>query len=203
MKLSQRFADAMLFAHEVHDGQVRKGTGVPYVSHVIAVASLVLDYHGSEDEAIGALLHDAVEDAPEHFGDVKEKIGARFGGTVLRIVLDCSDTDVRPKPPWRARKTAYVAHLPDVGPSSKLVSAADKLHNCRAIHRDFGLIGDAIFARFNKEAGKLGTLGYYRVLADTFTATFDHPVTADLGRAVEALERDAFAGGRAPWPPQA
>jgi GTP pyrophosphokinase len=109
---------------------------------------------------------------------------------------------VRPKPPWRDRKTAYVAHLPTVGGSSKLVSAADKIHNCRAIHRDFGAIGDAIFDRFNKDAGKLGTLGYYRVLADTFAATFPHAISADLARAVEALERDAHAGRRAPWPPR-
>jgi GTP pyrophosphokinase len=201
MVLSRRFADAMVFAHEVHEGQLRKGGPVPYISHVIGVTSLVLDFGGSEDEGIGALLHDTVEDAPSTRPRIKEEIGAAFGPTVLRIVLDCSDTDRRPKPPWRERKSAYVAHLPGVGPSSKLVSAADKLHNCRAIHRDFRLIGDAIFDRFNKEAGKLGTLGYYRALADTFAATFDHPVSAELARAVEALERDALAGARAPWPP--
>jgi (p)ppGpp synthase/HD superfamily hydrolase len=201
MTLSRRFADALVFAHDVHQQQVRKGSGVPYISHVMGVASLVLDFGGSEDEAIGALLHDAVEDAPPSRPRIKDEIGSAFGPAVLQIVLDCSDTDVHPKPPWRERKKAYISHLPGVGPSAKLVSASDKLHNCRAIHRDFGSIGDAIFARFNKEAGKLGTLGYYRVLADTFAATFPHPVTTELSRAVEGLERDALAGRRAPWPP--
>jgi (p)ppGpp synthase/HD superfamily hydrolase len=201
MVLSRRFADAMVFAHHVHEGQLRKGGPVPYISHVIGVTSLVLDFGGCEDEAIGALLHDTVEDAPPSRPRIKEEIGAAFGPAVLQIVLDCSDTDRRPKPSWRERKTAYVSHLPGVGPSSKLVSAADKLHNCRAIHRDFAEIGDAVFDRFNKEAGKLGTLGYYRVLADTFAATFAHPVSAELCRAVEALERDALNGDRAFWPP--
>jgi GTP pyrophosphokinase len=201
MTLSHRFAEALVFAHHVHQGQLRKGGPVPYLSHVMGVTSLVLDFGGSEDEAIGALLHDTVEDAPASRPRIKEEIAAAFGPAVLQIVLDCSDTDRQPKPPWRERKTAYVTHLPAVGKSSKLVSAADKLHNCRAIQRDFEVIGDAIFDRFNREAGKLGTLGYYRVLADTFAATFVHPVSAELSRAVEALERDAFGGARAPWPP--
>ena len=142
MTLSRRFADAMVFAHDLHQGQVRKGGPVPYISHVMGVASLVLDFGGNEDEAIGALLHDTVEDAPRSRPRIKDEIGAAFGPAVLQIVLDCSDTDVHPKPPWRERKKAYIEHLPGVGRSSKLVSAADKLHNCRAIHLDFGRIGD-------------------------------------------------------------
>jgi (p)ppGpp synthase/HD superfamily hydrolase len=202
MALSRRFDEALLFAHEVHRDQVRKGGAIPYVSHVMAVSALVLDYGGDEDAAIGGLLHDAVEDAPPHMADIKGEIASRFGPVVLRVVLDCSDTDVRPKPPWRDRKRAYLEHLPGVGVRSKLVSAADKLYNCRAIHRDYRSEGEKVFDRFNKGAGKLGTLGYYRALADTFAARFPGPLSSDLASAVEALERDAFGGRRAPWPPE-
>jgi (p)ppGpp synthase/HD superfamily hydrolase len=107
--LTDRFERALVYAHVVHGGHCRKGTTIPYVSHLLAVASLVLEDGGDEDEAMAALLHDAVEDrgGAERLKDIR----ARFGKRVANIVQSCSDTDVDPKPPWRERKIAYLAHL--------------------------------------------------------------------------------------------
>lgn len=169
-RLSRRFTDALVLAAELHAGQERKGARVPFVSHLMAVAAIALEYGAREDEAIGALLHDAIEDAPESVGAgrVREIIGERFGPEVLAIVEGCTDADAKPKPPWRDRKSRYLAHLEHADGSVLLVSAADKLHNVRAILRDHEMVGDRVFERFNKEAGKEGTIGYYRALADLF-----------------------------------
>ena len=135
-----------------------------YVSHLLIVAGLVLEFGGDEDDAIAGLLHDAVEDAG---GRARlEDIEKQFGARVARIVEACSDTDAVPKPPWRQRKHAYIAHLNDASPSARLVSAADKLANVRSIIKDYREIGEALWSRF--KGGRDGTLWYYRALADTF-----------------------------------
>src|SRR5271169_5402067 len=121
----------MLYALCLHAAQTRKGSGVPYISHLISVAALTLEYGGSEDEAIAALLHDAVED--QGGAATRADILRRFGPEVTAIVDGCSDTEVSPKPPWRARKEAYIAHLPTASESVQLVSACDKLHNARSL----------------------------------------------------------------------
>ena len=139
--LSERFFDALGYAARLHNRQVRKGGGTPYVSHLMAVASLVLEHGGSEDEAIAALLHDAIEDQAEHRGGaaaLRAEIEQRYGARVLGIVNACTDAEVVPKPPWRARKEQYLRHLgatPD--PAYHRVSIADKLHNARAILLDY------------------------------------------------------------------
>ena len=191
MALSDRFDRALLLAHRVHRDQQRKGTTVPYIAHVVAVAAVTLEYGGTEDQAIGALLHDTLEDTTVITpADLRVIIRVDFGQAVLDIVEDCTDTDVQPKPPWRARKEQYLAHVRDkAGPDSLLVSAADKLHNLHALARDYRHEGDTLWERFNKEAGKAGTLWYHRALADVFRERLGGRLAGDLDLAVTALER--------------
>jgi GTP pyrophosphokinase len=199
--LSDRFEAALIAAHGIHRLQSRKGTQVPYVAHLIGVAGLVLEYGGSETQAIAALLHDAIEDVPEEIGRewVRRTIQMEFGADVLEIVEHCTDTDQKPKPPWLERKKAYVAHVGRAAEHALLVSAADKLHNVRAILRDYRLLGDALWSRFNTAAGRAGVLGYYRALVGELTPRLRNPIVADLDRELTMLE--AEAGGPYPWPP--
>ena len=143
----ERFEDALRYAARTHARQWRKGTTIPYITHLLAVAAIVGEHGGTETEVIAALLHDAVEDqggAPR-----LQEIRERFGDEVAAIVQECSDTDRTPKPPWRERKEAYIEHLAGAAPSARLVSAADKLHNARAILADYRERGDALWSRFN------------------------------------------------------
>ena len=162
--LSDRFIQALEFATSAHEGQARKGSDIPYVAHLLGVTAIVLEHGGDEDQAIAALLHDAIEDQG---GDsMRQQIRERFGGRVTTMVDDCTDADVQPKPPWKERKLAYVAHISEAHADSLLVSMADKLHNSTAILRDFQRIGPTVFARFS--AGPEDTLWYYRSLGDAF-----------------------------------
>jgi len=164
--LTARFDRAAAYAREAHGDQLRKGTRIPYVSHLFAVASLVLEDGGDEDEAIAALLHDAAEDAG---GQQRlDEIRARFGDRVADIVLACSDSLERRKPPWRARKEAYLKHLREADASVLRVSAADKLHNLRSILADWKQIGDRVWERFS--APKREQLWYYTELVATYRA---------------------------------
>src|SRR5512135_3795118 len=160
-RFSRRFEDALVLAHQLHADQTRKGTTIPYISHLLAVTAIVIEYGGTEDEAIAALLHDAVEDAG---GDpIRQMIRDRYGDNVLAIVEGCTDTDQTPKPPWRARKEDYLAHLSEASPSVLLVSLADKIHNAGSILRDLRSEGDSVWSRFN--GGREGSLWYYRALS--------------------------------------
>lgn len=186
MKLSTRFQEALAVAAQLHGDQIRKGTDIPYISHLLAVASIVLDNGADEDVAIAALLHDAVED--QGGPSVREKIRSLFGDRVASIVDGCTDAEVTPKPPWRQRKEAYLTHLRGASESVRLVSASDKLHNARAILGDYRELGDSLWARFN--AGKEGVLWYYRSLVQVFRATGTTPGLIDeLDRGVSELER--------------
>jgi (p)ppGpp synthase/HD superfamily hydrolase len=184
MPLGSRFEEALPFAAQLHRNQVRKGTGVPYVSHLMAVAALVLEHGGNEDEAIAALLHDAVED--QGGADTLRKIRERFGDNVAAIVEGCTDTDQMPKPPWRPRKEAYLAHVASASPSVRLVSAADKLHNARTIVADQRRFGDDVWRRFS--GGRDGTLWYYRALVEAFRAHGPTPLVEELERVVGEME---------------
>ena len=182
--LSERFTQALMYAHELHATQKRKASGVPYITHLLAVASIALEYGANEDEAIAALLHDAIEDQG---GEVtKAEIYRRFGDNVTAIVDGCSEPYIQPKPPWRERKETYIAHLPTASPSILLVSASDKLHNARSILKDYRIIGDTVWDRFT--GGKEGTLWYYRALVNTFTSIQVTPLTEELARVVKELE---------------
>jgi hypothetical protein len=183
-KLGPRFDRAFALTRDLHATQRRKDTETPYISHLMAVASLVLDDGGDEDEAIAALLHDAVEDQGGR--QTLGLIRGQFGTRVADIVLACSDTDVTPKPPWRARKEAYIAHLrdPELPAGTLRVSLADKLHNARAILFDLRA-GHDVYARFN--AGRTDQLWYYGELAATFAELSDSPMVGELQRVVDEL----------------
>ncbi|HEY9602210.1 MAG TPA: HD domain-containing protein [Allocoleopsis sp.] len=184
MKLSVRFTDALVFATELHANQTRKGGDVPYIAHLIGVASIALEYGANEDEAIAALLHDAIEDQGGEA--TRAEIRRRFGDTVTDIVNGCTDADTTPKPPWRQRKEAYIARLPKASTSVHLVSAADKLYNARSILTDYRLMGDAVWERFH--GGKTGTLWYYRAVVEAFHAIEPTPLVDELERVVLELE---------------
>jgi len=178
-----------VFAAQTHRTQRRKGSGIPYVGHLLGVCSLVIEDGGSEDEAIAALLHDAAEDQGGE--RMLAEIRARFGEHVADIVAACSDTFETPKPPWQERKQTYIDHL-DGEPEAVLrVSLADKLFNARAILRDYLLVGDVIWARF--KAGRDGQLWYYRELADHFSRLLPERMAAELTEVVGELERVTIA----------
>jgi (p)ppGpp synthase/HD superfamily hydrolase len=184
MTLTERFEDALRFAAHLHSRQKRKGTSVPYVAHLLSVASLVLENGGDEDQAIAALLHDSVEDQ----GGVPtlHEIRRRFGERVARIVDGCTDSYVHPKPPWRKRKEAYLAHLRHADADIRLVSLADKLHNARSILRDLRQAGPQSLSRFN--GGRLGTLWYYRSLVNIFREVDDSLMVTELAEVVAEID---------------
>jgi len=195
MTLSVRFRDAMVWAAELHDGQTRKGSDVPYVAHLLGVTSLALEHGADEDQAIAALLHDAAEDRGGEA--VAVEIERRFGPRVAGMVRALSDALPLPgeaKPPYRARKAAYLAHLETVSPDVLLVSCADKLHNARAILVDYRRHGAQLWSRFN--GGRDGTLWYYRALVDVFERRGPRCLGAALALAVAELE--AEIAGREP-----
>jgi (p)ppGpp synthase/HD superfamily hydrolase len=139
---SKRFDDALLYAVDVHRDQVRKGSSIPYVTHLLGVASIVGESGGSEDEVIAALLHDAIEDTDATYTTLAD----RFDKPVAEIVRACSDTDVTPKPAWEKRKKDYIAHVVGASESVRLVSAADKLANARSVLADLRVLGDELWS---------------------------------------------------------
>jgi GTP pyrophosphokinase len=188
--LSDRFEAALVYASQLHRTQLRKGSDTPYVAHLLGVASLVLEAGGTEEEVIGALLHDAVED--QGGAPTREEIRARFGEPVAAIVDGCTDTDETPKPPWRARKEKYLAHLPTASRSVLLVSSADKLHNARSILTDYRTLGELVWERFT--GGREGSLWYYRTLVGVYRSLGGTTFVDELDRTVTELER--LAGAR-------
>ncbi len=184
MPYGERFEEALLYAARLHRDQTRKGTEVPYVTHLLAVAAIVGENGGTEDEVVAALLHDAPEDRGGK--DRLEDIRARFGDEVAEIVDGCTDTYEDPKPEWRPRKKTYVTHVAKASPSVRLVSAADKLHNARSILADLRAVGDELWARFT--GGKEGTLWYYRALVEAYVEGGSNPVIEELDRVVREIE---------------
>lgn len=182
---SGRFLEALAYAAGLHARQTRKGTDTPYVAHLLGVCALVIEHGGGEDEAIAALLHDAPEDQGGRA--TLETIRARFGARVAALVEACSDTLEMPKPPWRARKERYLAHLEHADDAVRLVSAADKLYNARTVLDDLRTIGPAVFERFTGK--KEGTLWYYRALSERFTRLGPPALAAELERVVSEMER--------------
>ena len=180
-----RLERALLLATRLHAGQQRKGTGSPYVSHLLAVAALVLEYGGGEDEAVAALLHDAAEDQGGE--PTLALIREEFGTQVADVVLACSDTLEDPKPHWRQRKLDYIAAVPHKSPAARLVSMADKLHNVRAVIQDYRSQGEEVWQRFSGR--REGTLWYYRALAEAFAGSQPLALSEELERAVNELDR--------------
>jgi (p)ppGpp synthase/HD superfamily hydrolase len=187
--LTARFEQALAYAAQLHADQRRKLSGTPYLAHLLAVAALVIEHGGDEDTAIAALLHDAVED--QGGAATRDAIARRFGERVARIVDGCTDSDQQPKPPWRARKEAYLARLAEADAAVRLVAAADKLHNVRSLLTAWRLEGDTVWQHFR--GGRDGTLWYYRAVL-TVLEPENQPLVGELARAVQELEGLALPG---------
>ena len=182
MSYGDKLQRALVFASRLHGDQYRKGTRIPYITHLLAVAAIVGENGGTENEVVAALLHDA----PEDQGGLAtlEDIRDRFGDQVAEIVEGCTDTYEDPKPPWRERKESYLAHLAGASDSVRLVSSADKLHNARTVLSDYRVLGEDLWERFN--GGRGGTLWYYRAIVDVLKN--EGPVVEELDRVVTELE---------------
>lgn len=188
MTRHDRIEQAYLLASELHRGQRRKRSGIPYVFHLMAVAALVAEYGGDEDQIVAAFLHDAIEDAggPR----AREIIRDRFGDRVVALVDGCTDSEEEPKPPWRPRKEAYVARLREEPGDVRLVSVADKVHNCRSIVAALRA-REEIWSKF--QGGKAGCLWYYREILAAAGDGWDHPILSELERTIAAMNALAAA----------
>ncbi len=186
--LGQRFEEALVYATRLHTLQMRKAKTTPYISHLMAVASMVLECGGDEDEAISALLHDAAEDQGGQ--RVLDEISKRFGQRVAGVVAECSDSlidsDAEDKQPWRERKEVFLARLRVASSSCRLVTACDKLHNIGDVLADHAVQGDAVFERFS--GGREGSAWYYREAAGILAAD-DNRAARDLVAASAELDR--------------
>jgi GTP pyrophosphokinase len=182
--LGNRFQEALIYAARLHAGQMRKRSSVPYFAHLLGVTALVLEDGGNEDEAIAALLHDAVEDQGglDTLADIKEK----FGEKVAAIVLEVSDSTSQPKPPWEERKSAYIESIQGASPSAIRVSLADKVYNARSIMRDLQNEGERVWEKFN--GGKKGTIWYYEQLLIEFSRCSSGSLVLDLERCVREIK---------------
>jgi len=191
MMNNERITEAVGFALELHKEQFRKGTGIPYGSHLLAVASLVMECGGDDDECIAALLHDAAED--QGGKATLTIIEGRFGKRVANIVAECSDTFEIIKPDWQERKQQYLNHLPQASESTILVSAADKLHNVRCMLSDYRQLGEILWKRFSTPHGAASMLWYHRELTKEYlrhaAAIRVKPLTDELLFALAEIER--------------
>ena len=187
MEYSQRAGDALAFTFDLHATQTRKGAGAPYITHLIAVAALVGEYGGNEDQFIAALLHDAVEDqgGRKTLALIRERYGAR----VAELVLGASETDDTPKPPWRSRKEQHIAKMAAAGAELKLIVAADKLHNMRSVLRDLRIEGPRVWENFTGRCD--GTLWYYREMRAALAEGWEHPILEELDEVIRKLHADA------------
>jgi (p)ppGpp synthase/HD superfamily hydrolase len=192
MLLSERFVRALAYAARKHRGQKRKGTDIPYVSHLLGVASIALQHGATEEQAIAALLHDVLED--QGGPTARREIAARFGAAVADMVDHCTDSEVRPRPPWRLRKEAYLARLSAASPEVRLVACADKLYNARTLLSNVRWSDDTYWARFS--GGREGTLWYYRQLVRVFRRSGRSRLVDELARTVAQLCR--VAGRKVP-----
>lgn len=188
--VGRRFREALVWAAELHEEQKRKGGDIPYVAHLLGVASIVLEHGGDEDQAIAALLHDALEDQAHRM--TPGEIGARFGARVEKIVIACTDGDPaeqqdRDHGRWMARKEKYIAEVASKPAEALLVSMADKLHNARAILEDYRAIGEPLWSRFT--TGRDGTLWFYRGLLAAFKPRAEGRLWHELDRTVAEIGR--------------
>ena len=189
--LGKRFQRALAYAARLHATQFRKATTRPYIAHLLGVTSTVLTHGGDEDEAIAALLHDAVEDqgGKPRLTEIRRMFGAR----VAHIVEGCTDADTEPKPPWLERKQSYLRHLRSADSSVLLVSAADKLYNASEILADFRKHRDSLWDRF--KGGKKGTLWYYREVAKILRRKGPRDLVKQLDRVLAELQKTSRARG--------
>jgi (p)ppGpp synthase/HD superfamily hydrolase len=188
---SSRVDLALALAADAFRNRRRKATNIPYLSHLLAVMVTVAEHGGDEDQLIAAVLHDYLEDIE---GSSRDQLERDFGKRVGELVAGLSDTDLRPKPPWKERKVAYIHHLAQASPDLKLISAADKLHNARCIERDLRHVGAAVWDRFS--APRDATLWYYRAVVVALSEDWAHPLLDELRATVVSIHRDAGVA----WP---
>lgn len=191
LSLSPKFTEALLYAGELHGRQRRKGSGIPFMAHLLGVAAIVLEDGGDEEEGIAALLHDAVEDHPRE-GKTETEILERFGSRVHRVVMGCTDTDPAggKKGTWESRKKKFINHLrSEAAPDVLRVATADKLYNARSIINDMRLVGDEVWSRFSVPKEK--TLWYYREV----TRALKEQIPRSPNRLVRELEGIVWALG--------
>lgn len=183
---TQRLDQALALAASSFRTHIRKGSGVPYLTHLLQVMVTVGEHHGDEDQMIAAVLHDYLEDID---GSTGEEVEERFGPRVRGLVEALSDSVTLPKPPWKERKEKYLAHLRDEPEDVKLISAADKLHNARSILRDLGVVGEELWDRFT--GTKEQTLWYYRGVVEALAHDWDHALVVELRSVVDAIHQKA------------
>ncbi|BBD58930.1 hypothetical protein NIES2109_17090 [Nostoc sp. HK-01] len=183
VQLTANFESALVYATHLHRHQTRKISGVPYISHLLSVAALVLEAGGTEAEAIAALLHDSIED--QGGKSTREDIRLRFGETIVAIVDGCTESDTHPKPPWEERKQKYLDNLRFASPSIRLVSLADKLHNVRSLLADLRQHGSSVWQEF--KTGKEGTIWFYQQLEQVYLATGSDFLTEEFSRVIQEL----------------
>lgn len=182
-ELTERFEQAFIYAHRLHANQTRKVSGVPYISHLMSVAALVLEDRGSEDEAIAALLHDAIEDQGGQA--TREQICQQFGDRVAAIVDGCTEWSIPPKPPWKERKLRYLENLQTASSQVRRVSLADKLHNARSLLADWQRSGDEIWNHFGSSEAEI--LWFYQSLAKVYQETGAGYLTEEFCQVVTAF----------------
>lgn len=188
--LSERFDEALKLASSLHRAQTRKHTTIPYVAHLLIVAGTVIEQGGDEDTAIAALLHDAVEDQGGRA--TLERIEREFGPRVAGLILEVTDAEVVPKPPWRSRKERYLAGMQAMSPEALLIAVADKLHNARSTLADYRRSGPAVWGRFNADAE--AQAWFYRAFVSAAEA---HPIKpGPLLEELRRVEAELFAA----WP---
>lgn len=182
---SERLDDALGLVARDFRHRVRKGTTIPYLSHLLAVAAMVAEHGGDEEQIAAAVLHDWLEDV--EWASVAE-LERRFGPRVARLVEAVTDTTSHPKPPWRERKEAWLARIAAAPPEVKLVSVADKLHNIRSVLRDYRALGEPLWGRFR--GGRTGSLWYFRAVHRALGTDWSHPLLDELGAEVRQLHRE-------------
>ncbi len=182
--LGDRFEAALVMTYRLHRSQVRKGSPVPYVAHLLSVAALVLEDGGDEDEAIAALLHDAVED--QGGSVIRELVRVTFGDRVCEIIDGCTESMVQPKPPWKERKLLHLEKVVTASVSVRRVTMADKLHNVRSLLADYERFGEELWARFG--GGKVGTIWYYQEMVKRLQVGESVGMMRSLSEAVGRLE---------------
>jgi (p)ppGpp synthase/HD superfamily hydrolase len=187
MEYSSRIVDAFALSFQLHQKQVRKGSHVPYITHLMGVAAIVGRHGGDEEQFIAALLHDAVEDQGGQA--TLARIRARFGDTVAEYVAGCSDTDIEPKPPWLERKEQFIKATRTASPKLKLIIAADKLHNTRSTISDLRERGDQVWRMFKGD--KDAHLWYMEEMLRALAHQWEHPLLRELADAIETLHQIA------------
>ncbi|BAY21108.1 metal dependent phosphohydrolase [Calothrix sp. NIES-2100] len=187
VKLTEKFEAALIYATRLHAEQTRKISGVPYITHLLSVAALVLEAGGTEEEAIAGLLHDSIED--QGGKPTREEIRQRFGDTIVAIIDGCTEWDTLPKPPWQERKNRYLENLRHASASVRRVSLADKLHNARSLLIDWRLYGDSIWTNF--KIGRERTLWFYQSLLQVYRETGSDWMTEELERIVSQLSQES------------